>query len=133
MDAVSVARKHSVSQAKPISSPHRILPARPRLRYVPYVQNVMNNASPAQIAQFQAVYPQMFPGGNPVPVFSYYCYSPYGPPQPCPSSGSYNSPTYITDVEITLIVMAPTKDAQSGQVRLIELHGRGHNMNPIQY
>ena len=101
--------------------------------FVPYVQNVMNNASPIQIAQFQAVYPQMFPGGNPVPVFSYYCYSPYGPPQPCPSSGSYNSPTYITDVEITLIVMAPTKDAQTGQVRLIELHGRGHNMNPIQY
>jgi prepilin-type N-terminal cleavage/methylation domain-containing protein len=101
--------------------------------FVPYVQNVMNNPSPAQIAQFQAVYPQMFPGGNPVPVFSYYCYSPYGPPQPCPSSGSYNSPTYITDVEITLIVMAPTKDAQTGQVRLIELHGRGHNMNPIQY
>jgi prepilin-type N-terminal cleavage/methylation domain-containing protein len=101
--------------------------------FVPYVQNVMNNASPAQIAQFQAVYPQMFPGGNPVPVFTYYCYSPYGPPQPCPSSGSYNSPTYITDVEITLIVMAPTKDAQTGQVRLIALHGRGHNMNPIQY
>jgi type II secretory pathway pseudopilin PulG len=101
--------------------------------FVPYVQNVMNNASPTQIAQFQAVYPQMFPGGNPVPVFSYYCYSPVGPPQPCPLSGSYNSPAYITDVEITLIVMAPTKDAQTGQVRLIELHGRGHNMNPIQY
>jgi prepilin-type N-terminal cleavage/methylation domain-containing protein len=100
--------------------------------FVPYVQNVMNNASPAQIAQFQAVYPQMFPGGNPVPVFSYFCYSPFGPPQPCPSSGSYNSPLNITDVEITLIVMAPTKDAQTGQPRLIELHGRGHSLNPIQ-
>ncbi len=100
--------------------------------FVPYIQNVMNNASPAQIAQFQAVYPQMFPSGNPVPVFSYYCYSPYGPPQPCPSAGSYNSPLNITDIEITLIVMAPTKDAQTGQVRLIELHGRGHSLNPIQ-
>jgi prepilin-type N-terminal cleavage/methylation domain-containing protein len=100
--------------------------------FVPYVQNVMNNATPAQIAQFQAVYPQMFPGGNPVPVFSYFCYSPFGPPQPCPSAGSYNSPINITDVEITLIVMSPTQDAQTGQVRLIELHGRGHRLNPIQ-
>jgi type II secretory pathway pseudopilin PulG len=100
--------------------------------FVPYVQNVMNNASPAQIAQFQTVYPQMFPGGNPVPVFSYFCYSPFGPPQPCPSAGSYNSPLNVADVEITLIVMAPTKDAQTGQVRLIELHGRGHSLNAIQ-
>jgi type II secretory pathway pseudopilin PulG len=100
--------------------------------FVPYVQNVMNNASPAQIAQFQAVYPNMFPGGNPVPVFSYFCYSPFGPPQPCPLAGSYNSPLNVTDVEITLIVMAPTKDAQTGQLRLIELHGRGHSLNPIQ-
>jgi prepilin-type N-terminal cleavage/methylation domain-containing protein len=102
------------------------------LSFVPYVQNVMNNATPAQIAQFQSVYPQMFPHGNPVPVFSYFCYSPFGPPQPCPSAGSYNSPINITDVEITLIVMSPTKDAQTGQVRLIELHGRGHSLNPIQ-
>jgi len=99
--------------------------------FVPYVQNVMNNATPEHIAQFQAVYPQMFPGGNPVPVFSYFCYSPFGPPQPCPAAGSYNSPLNVTDVEITLIVMAPTKDAQTGQVRLIELHGRGHSLNPL--
>jgi type II secretory pathway pseudopilin PulG len=99
--------------------------------FVPYVQNVMNNASPAQIAQFQTAYPQMFPSGNPVPVFSYFCSSPFGPPQPCPSAGSYNSPLNVIDVEITLIVMAPTKDAQTGQVRLIELHGRGHSLNPI--
>jgi len=98
--------------------------------FVPYVQNVMNNASPAQIAQFQATYPSMFPGGNPVPIFSYTCYTPYGP-QLCSLAGSYNSPVNVTDVEVTLIVMAPTKDAQSGQVRLIELHGRGHSLNPI--
>jgi len=99
--------------------------------FVPYVQNVMNQATPAQIAQFQTVYPQMFPGGNQVPVFSYFCYSPFGPPQPCPSAGSYNSPLNVIDVEITLIVMAPTQDAQTGQVRLIELHGRGHILNPL--
>jgi len=99
--------------------------------FVPYVQNVMNDAPAAQIAQFQAVYPNMFPGGNPVPVFTYTCYTPYGP-QPCALAGSYNSPVNVTDVEVTLIVMAPTQDAQTGQVRLIELHGRGHSLNPIQ-
>jgi prepilin-type N-terminal cleavage/methylation domain-containing protein len=99
--------------------------------FVPYVQNVVNNSSPAQIAQFQASYPNMFPGGNPVPVFSYTCYTPTGP-QPCPLAGSSNSPVNVTDVEITLIVMAPTPDAQSGLPRLIELHGRGHSLNPIQ-
>lgn len=99
--------------------------------FVPYVQNVMNNSSPTQIAQFRAVYPNMFPGGNPVPVFSYTCYS-LTVPQPCPLAGSYNSPINVTDVEITLIVMAPTADAQTGLPRLIELHGRGHSLNPIQ-
>jgi hypothetical protein len=73
----------------------------------------------------------MFPGGNPVPDFNYFCYTPFGTQQ-CASAGSYNSPLNITDVEITLIVMAPTKDAQTGQVRLIELHGRGHSLNQTQ-
>ncbi|MGC1482589.1 MAG: prepilin-type N-terminal cleavage/methylation domain-containing protein [Candidatus Acidiferrum sp.] len=102
--------------------------------FVPYVQNVMNNASPTQIAQFKAVYSQMFPGGNPVPIFTYICPNATPPPASiaCPLAGSYNSPLNITDVEITLIVMAPTVDAQTGQPRLIELHGRGHSLNPIQ-
>jgi prepilin-type N-terminal cleavage/methylation domain-containing protein len=102
--------------------------------FVPYVQNVMNNTSPAQIAQFQAIYPQMFSGGNPVPVFTFICPNPTPPPASiaCPSAGSYNSPVNVTDVEITLIVMAPNVDAQTRQPRLIELHGRGHSLNPIQ-
>jgi prepilin-type N-terminal cleavage/methylation domain-containing protein len=101
--------------------------------YVPYVQNVMNNASPTQIAQFRATYPQMFPGSQPVPVFQYTCYTPYGP-QPCtsPTAAGYNSPTNVTDVEITLIVMAPTVDLQTGAPRLIELRGRGHSFSQIQ-
>ena len=99
--------------------------------FVPYVQNVMNNASAAQIAQFRAVYPQMFPGGNPVPVFQYLCSTPTGP-QACPLAGGFNSPANVTDVEITLIVMAPTQDARTGAPRLIELHGRGHSLNPVQ-
>jgi prepilin-type N-terminal cleavage/methylation domain-containing protein len=99
--------------------------------FVPFVQNVVNDAPAAQIAQFQAIYPLMFPGGNPVPVFQYICGTPTGP-QPCPFAGAYNSPLYVTDVEITLIVMAPTPDAQTGKPRLVELHGRGHCLNPIQ-
>jgi type II secretory pathway pseudopilin PulG len=103
--------------------------------FVPYVQNVMNNALPAQIAQFRLVYPQMFPSGNPVPIFSYFCANPTPPPSTiaCSLVGPpYNSPVNITDVEITLIVMAPTVDAQTGAPRFIELHGRGHSLNPIQ-
>jgi prepilin-type N-terminal cleavage/methylation domain-containing protein len=102
--------------------------------FVPYVQNVMNNAPSAQIAQFRTVYPNMFPGGNPVPIFTYFCPNPTPPPSTtaCSSAGSYNSPVNVTDVEITLIVMAPTVDAQTGAPRLIELHGRGHSLNPIQ-
>jgi prepilin-type N-terminal cleavage/methylation domain-containing protein len=102
--------------------------------FVPYVQNVMNNASAAQIAQFRAVYPNMFPGGNPVPIFTYICPNPTPPPESiaCTLAGSNNSPVNITDVEITLIVMAPTVDAQTGMPRLIELQGRGHSLNPIQ-
>jgi prepilin-type N-terminal cleavage/methylation domain-containing protein len=100
--------------------------------FVPYVQNVMNNATAAQIAQFRAVYPQMFPGGNPVPIFTYVCATPYGPQNCATAAGSYNSPQNVSDIEITLIVMAPTADAQTGAPRLIELHGRGHSLNPVQ-
>lgn len=98
--------------------------------FVPFVQNVMNDASASQIAQFQAVYPNMFPGGSPVPVFKYTCSTPFGP-QLCESAGSYNSPINVIDVEITLIVLAPTQDAQTGLPRLIELRGRGHSLNTI--
>jgi type II secretory pathway pseudopilin PulG len=95
---------------------------------VPYVQNVMNNASAGQIVQFQAAYPGMFPGGAPVPIFSYLC----DPgPQPCPLAGSNNSPTNIRDVAITLIVMAPSLDPQAGgRPVLVQLNGRARRINP---
>lgn len=105
--------------------------------FVPYVQNVMNNppnSSPVQISDIRNVYPQMFPGGNPVPIFTYICPNATPPPATiaCPLAGSNNSPGKITDVEITLIVMAPTVDAQTKQLRLIELQGRGHGFNPVR-
>jgi type II secretory pathway pseudopilin PulG len=96
---------------------------------LPYVLNVMNNATPAQIAQFQAAYPAMFPGGNPQPLFQFSCDTPNGPVL-CQNAGGNNSPANVRDVDITLIVMTPQPDAQTNQVRLVELNGRGHRVNP---
>lgn len=102
----------------------------------PYVTNVMNNATPAQIATFKASYPQMFPGGIPQPVFQYYCPNPAAPPAPanilCQNAGASNSPANVVDVEITLIVQTPQVDAQTRAPRLVELNGRAHRVNPNQ-
>jgi prepilin-type N-terminal cleavage/methylation domain-containing protein len=100
---------------------------------LPYVLNVMNNASAAQIAQFQAAYPAMFPGNAPQPLFQFSCDPlPNGPPGPvlCQNPGANNSPANVRDVDITLIVMAPQQDAQTNQIHLVELNGRGHRLNP---
>lgn len=97
----------------------------------PYVVQVMNNATAAQIAQFQATYPAMFPGGVPVPIFQYNCDTPAGPVL-CQNAGASNSPANVRDVEITLIVQTPQVDAQTGALRLVELNGRGHRINPNQ-
>lgn len=105
---------------------------------LPYVLNVMNNATPAQIAQFQAAFPAMFPGGNAVPLFQYSCDAATPGTAPCislpacppnlPPNG--NCPQNVRDVDITLIVMTPNTDAQTNQIHLVELNGRGHRVNP---
>jgi prepilin-type N-terminal cleavage/methylation domain-containing protein len=99
---------------------------------LPYIQNVMNNATAAQIAQIRAYYPTMFPGGNPVPVFTY-------PTFDTPSSALVggctsvaNAPCNIRDVGITLIVQAPSRDTNTQAVRLVELNGLAHRVNPNQ-
>jgi len=97
----------------------------------PFVQNVVNNASPAQIAQYQISYPGMFPGGVPAPIFSYTCDS--GPlTVPCPPAGSANAPANIREVIVTLIVAAPAPDATTGVPRIVQLTGRGRRVNPNQ-
>jgi prepilin-type N-terminal cleavage/methylation domain-containing protein len=96
---------------------------------IAYVQNVVNNATAAQIAQFRATYPAMFPGGNPQPVFQFNCDTPAGPVL-CQNAGIYNSPTYVRDVQVRLIVKTNLVDAQTGLPRLVELNGRGHRLNP---
>lgn len=100
----------------------------------PYVTNVMNNATAAQIAAFRAAYPSMFPGGNPQPIFQYYCPNPAAPPALvlCQNAGANNSPTDVVDVQVTLIVRATRSDAQTRAPRLVELNGRGHRINPNQ-
>jgi prepilin-type N-terminal cleavage/methylation domain-containing protein len=100
--------------------------------FAPLVQNVVNNSTAAQIAQYQAAYPGMFPGGIPVPIFSYTCDT-GNVPLPCPSAGAANNtPVNIRDVIITLIVAAPLPDATTGESRLVQLVGRGRRINPNQ-
>jgi len=96
---------------------------------VPFLTNVMNSPSPAQQAQITASYPSMYPGGGPQPVFQYTCDTPTGP-QPCPAAGNNGVPNNIRDVEITLIVLTRQADMQTQQLKLVELNGRGHRVNP---
>lgn len=93
----------------------------------PYILNVMNNANAAQIAAIRAAYPAMFPGGNPVPIFNYTLDSTIGT---AGCTAAFNSPCNVRDVGVTLIVQAPQRDAQNRLLRLVELSGRGHRMNP---
>jgi len=97
----------------------------------PLVQNVVNNSSAAQIAQYQAAYPGMFPTGNPVPIFSYSCDT-GNVPLACTAAGIDNSPANIRDVVVTLIVATALPDATTGEPRIVQLVGRGRRINPNQ-
>ena len=96
----------------------------------PYVRNVMNNASAAQIATYRAVYPAMFPGANPVPIFTYYCDPAAGITTGAVPCTAANNPTAIRDIGVNLIVLAANNDAQTNRPRLVELNGQGHRINP---
>lgn len=105
--------------------------------FVPFVQNVVNNSPTLQIGQSQlsTVYPNIFPSGNSVPIFSYICDTPtqnLPPPTLCSAAGADNYPANIRDVAITLIVASPLPDATTGQPRLVQLTARGHRLNPNQ-
>jgi prepilin-type N-terminal cleavage/methylation domain-containing protein len=96
---------------------------------LPYLQNVMNNASGTQIGAIRGAYPAMFPGGNPVPMFTYTCDVVGGIPAACTGA---NTPADVRDVDITLIAQSLSRDKKTLQLRLVELHGLGHRMNPNQ-
>jgi type II secretory pathway pseudopilin PulG len=100
---------------------------------VPFVQNVMNQASAAQIAAINAQYPNMFPGGAWVPVFSYAFDTPYGPlPATDPRCVGCNTPMNIRSITITLIVQTGAPDAQTGKLQVVELTGRASRINSFQ-
>jgi prepilin-type N-terminal cleavage/methylation domain-containing protein len=98
---------------------------------LPYVTNVMNNPGAAQIALIKAAYPAMFPGGVAQPVFQFMCDTPTGTAL-CPGAGASNSPSNVRDIQIVLIVQTTQRDAQTGKLRLVQLNGRGHRINPNQ-
>jgi prepilin-type N-terminal cleavage/methylation domain-containing protein len=96
---------------------------------VPFLTNVMNSPSAARLAQITATYPSMYPGGAAQPVFRFTCDTPAGP-QPCSTAGNNGVPANVRDVDITLIVMTQQPDLQTRSLKLVELNGRGHRMNP---
>jgi prepilin-type N-terminal cleavage/methylation domain-containing protein len=103
----------------------------------PFVQNVVNNSPNEQIGNFQLSVsnPAVFPGGNPVPIFTYTCDTPTAPQYPppvCSAAGADNMPANVRDVAITLIVAAPLPDATTGHPRLVQLSARGRRINPNQ-
>jgi hypothetical protein len=71
----------------------------------------------------------MFPGGNPAPMFTYTCDVVGGIPSTCTAA---NNPADIRDVDIWLIVQSLSPDTTTFVVRLVELHGLGHRLNPNQ-
>jgi len=86
---------------------------------MPYVENVMNRATPAEMAFLRNFYPALFPGNVPVPVFRYV----FDPGQP-------GTPRSIREVNITLIVKAPNLDPRTAQPRVLTLTGLARRFNP---
>jgi len=90
---------------------------------VPYLENVMNNASSAQMDQIRASYPAMFPGDSPVPVFK------YTGTDPSDTTPPVNT---VAQVNICLIVESARPDSATGQPRVLTLTGQAMRFNPIQ-
>jgi hypothetical protein len=63
----------------------------------------------------------MFPGNAPVPVFTYLY-----------DAGQPQTPPNIREVNITLIVQAPTLDPQTQQPRVLTLTARARRIDPNQ-
>src|SRR5262249_48950102 len=99
----------------------------------PYVTNVVNNASAATIASLNTDYPGLFPGGTPVPIFTYYCDLPNNAGVGlCTGAGVNNTPSNIREVSIDLIVRTKGVDEQSGDIRAVTLNGMARRINPNQ-
>jgi Tfp pilus assembly protein PilW len=88
---------------------------------VPYLENVMNNASSAEIAAITASNPGTFPGGNAVPVFTFPQYQ-----------GAAQAPPNIHNINVALIVQAPSRDLQTQGVRVATFTAQASTVNPYQ-
>jgi len=90
-------------------------------KLIPYLDNVMNNASAAQIATLKATYPALFPGSAAVPIFTYTY-----------DTGTLNQPANIREVNITLIVQSQRPDPNTNRYRVVVLTGQAVRINPNQ-
>ncbi|HEV2488263.1 MAG TPA: prepilin-type N-terminal cleavage/methylation domain-containing protein [Candidatus Acidoferrales bacterium] len=95
---------------------------------VPYLDGVMNNATPTEMATIKQYYPNMFPGNVQVPIFTYYCDSAAGPTL-CTGA---NTPLDIREVQITLIVQTSAPDMRNRVPRIVTLTGQAERINPNQ-
>jgi prepilin-type N-terminal cleavage/methylation domain-containing protein len=91
----------------------------------PYVDNVINNIPPAQMAPIQGEYPGMFPGSNPIPLFTYF------PDVTCAAPAPL-TPSCVREVEINMIVQSPSNDQTTGRPRVTSLTGQVIRFNPAK-
>lgn len=97
-----------------------------------YVDNVMNNATAAQMATIRAAYPTMFPGNAPVPLFTYTCDGAAGgAPGLCTGMAAPNNTVvYVRDVNIALVLQSDAPDPRTHRVRVVTLTGQARRINP---
>lgn len=88
---------------------------------VPYLENVMNNPTAAQMAAIKVTYPAMFPGNAAIPVFTYTY-----------DNGTLAQPPNIREVNITLIVQSQNRDQRNQALHVITLTGQAVRLNPNQ-
>ena len=86
---------------------------------VPYVENVMNNTTVAEMTTLRGFYPTMFPGNAPVPIFTYQF-----------DAGGVNTPLKLRAVNITLIVRSVNADPKTRQPIVVTLTGYARRVNP---
>jgi Tfp pilus assembly protein PilW len=88
---------------------------------IPYLENVMNNATAAQMATLKASNPQLFPGNVAVPIFTYTY-----------DVGTAIQPPNIREVNVTLIVQSQRPDPNTNRYRVVVLTGQAIRINPNQ-
>jgi prepilin-type N-terminal cleavage/methylation domain-containing protein len=88
---------------------------------VPYIDNVVNNTTPAQMATIRLTNPNLFPGNTPVPMFQYVT----DPGQPA-------VPINIREVNIVVMVLSPNPDPRNQKLRVVTLTARARRFNPNQ-